>query len=211
MTARNATRARWSDGLRLGLLVLTLAAVIAVTALMTRQRIAGNEAAETLRAITTVLPRGLYDNEPARDRILVEAPELLGSSEPLPVYRARRHGEPAAAVITAVARQGFNGPIRLLVAIGADGRLLAVRAVAHGETPGLGDRIDAAKSDWIDRFAGRSIADPVADDWEVRRDGGEFDQLTGATVTSRAVVTAVRDALLYFEQHREDIFRRPSS
>ena len=96
------------------------------------------------------------------------------------------------------------------VAIAADGNVLAVRAVAHEETPGLGDRIDAAKSDWIDRFRGRSIADPVPERWTVRRDGGEFDELTGATITSRAVVSAVRDAVLYFQQHRDEIFELPA-
>ena len=88
--------------------------------------------------------------------------------------------------------------------------MLAVRAVAHEETPGLGDRIDAAKSDWINRFSGRSLADPDPERWAVRRDGGDFDQLTGATITSRAVVNAVRDAALYFQQHRDEIFERPA-
>jgi electron transport complex protein RnfG len=195
---------------RLGALLLALAAAVAITAQATRQRIARNEAAQVMKVISTVLPRELYDNEPDGDRILALAPDLLGSSEPLPVYRARRNGEPAAAVITAFARQGFVGPIRLMVAIAADGKVLAVRVVAHEETPGLGDRIDAAKSDWIAVFRQRSLADPAPELWTVRRDGGEFDQLTGATVTSRAVVNAVRDAALYFQQHRTEIFELPA-
>lgn len=181
-----------------------------VTVVATRQRIAGNEAAEVMKTIATVLPPDRYDNDPARDRILVLAPDLLGSNEPLPVFRARRNGEPVAAVMTVVARQGYVGPIRLMVAITADGTVLAVRAVAHEETPGLGDRIDAAKSDWINRFNGRSLADPDPERWAVRRDEGDFDQLTGATITSRAVVNAVRDASLYFQQHRQEIFERPA-
>jgi electron transport complex protein RnfG len=195
---------------RLGVLALAVALAIAVTAVATHERIARNETGRIMKVIATVLPRDLYDNEPALDRILVRAPELLGSSEALPLYRARRNGEPAAAVVTVVAPQGFAGPIRLLVAIAADGKVLAVRAIAHEETPGLGDRIDAAKSDWIRRFNGRSIADPAPERWAVRRDGGEFDQLTGATVTSRAVVNAVRDAALYFQQHRDEVFALPA-
>jgi len=162
-----------------------------------------------MKVIGLVLPAELYDNEPGLDRTMVLAPDLLGSDVPLPVYRARRQGEPAAAVITTIARQGYVGPIRLLVSITADGRILAARAIVHEETPGLGDRIDAAKSDWMNGFNGRSASDPPTERWAVRRDGGDFDQLTGATVTSRAVVDAVRDALLYFQQHRDEIFRRP--
>ena len=194
----------------LAAVVVAVAAGVAITALATRQRIGRNEAAQVMKVIARVLPPDRYDNEPDRDRILVLAPDLLGSNEPLPVYRARHSGQPAGAVITVVARQGYVGPIRLLVSLNADGTVLAVRAIAHEETPGLGDRIDAARSDWIDHFSGRSLANPDTERWAVRRDGGDFDQLTGATITSRAVVNAVRDAGLYFQQHRAEIFERPA-
>ncbi len=213
VTGRDTAPARHSAGWRSAVTVLAVvvaaAAALALLAQATRTRIARNEAAQVMKVLHTVLPPDSYDNEPDRDRILVRAPELLGDDEPLPVYRARLSGEPAAAVITAVGRHGFVGPIQLLVAITADGRILAVRALSHQETPGLGDRIDAARSDWMQRFSGRSLSDPAAERWAVRRDGGEFDQLTGATVTSRAVVNAVRDAALYFGQHRAEIFSRP--
>lgn len=202
---------------RRGRLTLALLALAGISALVvavlvegTRQRVIGNEAAQVGRTLRDLLPEGSYDNEPDADRIFVVSPELLGSSEPLPVYRARSGGEPAAAVITAVARQGYVGPIRLLVALSKDGLVMAVRVVDHRETPGLGDRIDAAKSSWTRSFSGRSLDDPDPSRWSVARDGGAFDQITGATVTSRAVVTAVRDAALYFRQHRAEIFDRPA-
>lgn len=202
---------------RRGRLTLALLALAAVAALVvaglvegTRQRVVGNEAAQVGRTLRELLPEGSYDNEPDADRILVVSPELLGSDEPLPVYRARSGGAPAAAVITTVARQGYVGPIRLLVALSSDGRVIAVRVVGHRETPGLGDRIDAAKSSWTQIFSGRSLDDPDPSRWSVARDGGAFDQITGATVTSRAVVNAVRDAALYFRQNRAEIFARPA-
>jgi electron transport complex protein RnfG len=198
----------WKSVAQLILVALAVVAVLAITVIETRQRIKRNEAAQTMKVIALVVPAGLYDNDPGLDRLMVFAPDLLGSDTPVPVYRARLKGEPVAAVITVIARQGYVGPIRFLVAVGVDGRVIAARAIAHQETPGLGDRIDAAKSDWMNGFAGRSAGDPPAEHWAVRRDGGDFDQLTGATITSRAAVEAVRDAVLYFQQHRDEIFER---
>lgn len=187
-----------------------LSAVVALAVMATRAQFERNESAQVMKVLATFLPEGSYDNRPDRDRIFVTAPDLLGSPEPLPAYRARMRGKPVAVVMTVVARQGYVGPIRLLVSLGADGSVMQVRAAEHRETPGLGDRIDADKSDWLARFAGRSLEDPEQERWAVRRDGGEFDQLTGATITSRAVVNAVRDAALYFEAHREELFGQPA-
>jgi electron transport complex protein RnfG len=163
-----------------------------------------------MKVLRTLLPAGSYDNQPDADRIMLADPTLLGSDESLPVYRARLRGKPAAVVLTVVARQGYTGPIRLLVAIGTDGGILGVRTLAHQETPGVGDRIDPSRSDWLGRFRGRALAGTPLERWAVRRDGGDFDQLTGATVTSRAVVNAVRDAALVFEARRQELFERPA-
>ena len=110
----------------------------------------------------------------------------------------------------AVAPDGYAGAIRLLVAVAPDGRLLGVRVLSHKETPGLGDAIDSRRSGWIGAFAGRSLEDPREDRWKVRKDGGDFDQLTGATVTPRAVVRAVRNALVYFDRHRDALLAQPA-
>lgn len=206
----DAAATQWRSTLAwLAVVAAGVAAAVALAVVATRARIERNPAARELGVLATLLPAGSYDNQPAGDRIDVTDAALLGSAEPLPVYRARMAGQPVAAILTVVARQGYVGPIRLLVSIGIDGQVLGVRAVAHQETPGLGDRIDAAKSSWIDGFTGRSLGDPAAARWALRRDGGDFDAITGATVTSRAVVDAVRHAAEYFAAHQAALFGQP--
>jgi len=117
-------------------------------------------------------------------------------------------GEPVALVIEALAPDGYSGTIRLLVGINIDGSLGGVRVVAHRETPGLGDAIEEERSDWILGFTGKSLQDPPLQKWAVKKDGGAFDQLTGATITPRAVVKAVRQALLYYRDQKDALFAR---
>lgn len=206
----DAAATQWRSTLAwLAVVAAGVAAAVALALIATRARIERNTAARELDVLAMLLPAGSYDNQPAEDHIELTDAALLGSAGPLPVYRARMAGQPVAAILTVVARQGYVGPIRLLVSIGVDGQVLGVRVVAHQETPGLGDRIDATKSGWIGGFTGRSLGDPAAGRWALRRDGGEFDAITGATVTSRAVVDAVRDAAEYFATHRAAIFGRP--
>jgi len=178
-------------------------ALVALTQDATHQRIADNELAYLLRTLNEVVPASTYDNSMFADTIEVFDPDLLGTEEPVTVYRATREGQPVAVILTPVAPVGYSGPIRLLVGVDANGVVTGVRTVDHRETPGLGDAIELKRSDWILGFEGRSLSNPTLEAWAVRRDGGEFDQFTGATVTPRAVVKAVRDALLYFEEHRE--------
>jgi electron transport complex protein RnfG len=181
-------------------------ALLAFTFTLTRPIIARTEEAAKLALIGQVLPAALYDNDLLRDAIeLAPAPEL-GPLEGGHAYRARRKGRPAAVVLEAVAPDGYSGRIKLLIAIRADGELAGVRVVAHRETPGLGDYIEAAKSDWITGFQGRSLENPAPDAWKVRKDGGQFDYMAGATITPRAVVRAVRRALEYYAQNRERLF-----
>ncbi len=191
------------------LLVVAGAAITWVTQ-ATRERIARNEAARIMKDLVQVLPAGSFDNQPDQDSIAVHDP-ALGSDAPLTVYRARRAGVPVAAVVTVVARQGYVGPIRLLVAFDPAGTVLGVHILAHQETAGVGDRIEPGHSGFLRSFVGRSLASPLPAGWDVRREGGEFDQLTGATTTSRAVVGAVRDAALWFAAHRADVFTAPAA
>ena len=153
-----------------------------------------------------VLPPGQYDNDLLQDTRSITAPEAFGTAEPVTVYRARQQGEPVAALFTVIAPDGYSGAIKLLVGVRWDGRLAGVRAVAHRETPGLGDAIEVERSDWITQFAGLSIDEPPVKQWRVKKDGGHFDQFTGATITPRAVVKAIRKALIYFNAHRESFF-----
>jgi electron transport complex protein RnfG len=162
--------------------------------------------AERIAKLTAVLGGIAYDNDPLGDVVTVRDPELLGSGEPLTAHRVRRGGETVAVLLNAVAPDGYSGPIRLLVAVDARGRLLGVRVLEHHETPGLGDLIEERRSSWIRGFDGRSLGDPPPARWEVRRDGGDFDQFSGATITPRAIVRAVRDALEFVARHREELF-----
>lgn len=178
--------------------------------MLTAERIAGQERAAALRALAVLLPEDGFDNDPEADRIAVRAPAWLGSEDALAVRRARRGGATTALVLEAVAPDGYNGDIRLLVGVDAGGRVLGVRVLEHRETPGLGDAIEAARGPWIEGFRGRALDDPAADAWRVKRDGGAFDQIAGATITPRAVVGAVRRALAFVEVHGEALADAPA-
>lgn len=180
--------------------------LVAVTEQVTRERIVANERAYTLRSLDEIVPPASRNNEMFEDTVAVRDPELLGSDQPVTVYRARQDGRPVAAIFRITTPNGYSGPIRLLVGILEDGGVAGVRVVSHRETPGLGDAIESDRSDWILGFAGRSLGDPPEAGWTVKRDGGVFDQFTGATITPRAVTRAVRDALIYFRAHRDEVF-----
>jgi electron transport complex protein RnfG len=202
----STSRSRLRGALMLVIMAMLAAALLSTVDRYTAPRIADNIAAERLKGLRAVLTHGSYDNEPHLDIVTALDPELLGSDKPVPVYRARLGEQPVAAVLTAVAPNGFSGHIHLLVAVGVDGIMTGVRVIEHRETPGLGDKIEAGKSDWMLGFRGLHSSDPLTDEWVLKRDGGHFDQITGATVTSRAVLHAVRNAVLYFAAHRQDIF-----
>jgi len=192
------------------LFALAAAALLSSIQQSTRQRIADNELAERLKSLQALLPTSVYDNEPHKDYMSAVDTGLLGSNKPLPIYRIRRGEQPIAAIVTAVAPNGFSGKIRILVSIDMRGKIIGVRAVSHSETPGLGDRIEAEKSDWINGFAGLSTTDPLTPEWILDRDGGNFDHLTGATVSSRAVLNAAKNAVIYFNANNAEIFSAPS-
>jgi electron transport complex protein RnfG len=185
--------------------------LVALTFESTREQIAVNEREALLRKLNILVPPERYDNALFEDSIQVIDDHLLGTVEPVTVYRARRDGEPVALVITPVAPDGYSGTIRLLVGINRNGNLAGVRILAHRETPGLGDRIEAQRSDWLLGFDGKSLHNPPMESWQVRRDGGAFDQFTGATITPRAVVKAVRNSLIYYRDNREALFAVPEA
>jgi electron transport complex protein RnfG len=176
----------------------------------TKERIAYNERLALLRKLQAIVPAETVDNDMVTDRIIVEDEELLGP-DPVAVYRGRKDGEPVAAVFAAIVPDGYSGPIKLLVAVRSDGTLGGVRVVSHKETPGLGDRIEEDRSDWILGFKGKSLEDPPPAQWKVKRDGGAFDQFTGATITPRAVVKAVKNTLLYVQRQGQAIYAEPSA
>ena len=196
--------------------VLAVAAILAVGVVAVvndraRPQIEASRRAEQLRQLTAVLGDVAYDNDPLTDTLLVRDLESLGTAETLTAHRVRRGGEPIAVLLNAVAPDGYTGALRLLVAIDAHGRLIGVRVLEHRETPGLGDFVEERRTDWIHQFDGRSLDVPPPPRWQVRKDGGDFDQYTGATITSRAVIHAVRDALTYFGRHRTELLAAPPS
>lgn len=186
-------------------------ALLATAYFATRDPIAAAEEKEKLKLILETLPAGLFDNDVVADRVVLPPAELLGTSEPSHVYRARLSGQVSALVFEAIAPDGYGGPIKLLVAVRMDGELAGVRVVSHRETPGLGDYIEAGKSDWIAVFTGLSLTNTRPHEWRVKKDGGRIPYVTGATITPRAVVKAVHRTLEYFAEHGSEIARAPTA
>ncbi len=183
--------------------------LIAGTEAITHDRIAANHRQLLLKSLHTLVPAEKMDNDPYQDQILITAPAL--SKNTIPVYRVRKEGKPVAVILSPTAPDGYSGSIKLLVGIYLDGTLAGVRVSSHRETPGLGDAIEAQRSDWILDFNGKSLQNLSKKEWAVKRDRGQFDQFTGATITPRAVVNAVYRSLLYFKEHQEVLFSTPTA
>jgi electron transport complex protein RnfG len=207
------------EGNLVGTIAIAAVVVAAAVALVratydfSHERIEANERARVVARLNSVLSPDLRNRDLTTTRITItNAPQLRGE-EPVDVFVLTEAGSatPVATVFTTVAPHGYNAAIDLLVGVTPSATVMGVRAVRHRETPGLGDAIEAAKSDWIDQFAGTSIGAPPRALWAVDQDDGAFDSIAGATVTSRAVVAAVRDTLLYFEQHRDELYARAAA
>jgi electron transport complex protein RnfG len=184
------------------------AALVAITWSATEERIALNQREMFLRNVYKLVPREAMTNDLLKDVVTVNDPAL--SPAPVQVYRARHNGKPLALIFSPVESPGYAGPIRLMVGIRADGVLGGVRVLSHHETPGLGDKIDEQRSDWVLSFTGKSLDNPPEEQWKVRKDGGIFDQFTGATITPRKIVAAVKRTLLYFQREKERLFKLPA-
>jgi Na+-translocating ferredoxin:NAD+ oxidoreductase subunit G len=198
------SRSMLKNALVLGLFAIATVGSVALLQQATASRIADAEREAQVRALGEILPAGSYDNHLLDNRIEVNAREL-GQRSPQSAYLALMDGAPSALILPVTAPDGYSGAIHLLVGIFADGRLAGVRVLGHKETPGLGDKIELAKSQWIRSFDGKSLSNPGAEGWAVKKDRGEFDQFAGATITPRAVVKAVHGALQYFDAHRAQL------
>jgi len=195
-----------SAGWMLAITAFLGTALMAVVNWHSQPYIKENERQVLLKTLNTLIPASMYDNDIVTDTVLLQDVELLGSENASLIYRARKNDDPVAAVMTIIAPDGYTGPIVLLVGVNYAGTIQGVRVVKHRETPGLGDAIDFERDDWILSFNNKSLSKPQAPGWKVKRDGGEFDQLTGATITPRAVVKAVHKALQFYQQYRNEIF-----
>jgi len=194
----------------LGLIALLGTALLTGVNELTHERIAEQEKLRILRQLNEIVPSALFNNDLLEDIIEVTDEGFFRHPAPVKIYRARMNGQAVAILMTFVAPDGYNGDIRLLAGISADGEVLGVRVISHRETPGLGDPIEVEKSDWILGFNHRSLQHPERDGWAVKRDGGQFDQFTGATISPRAVVKAVHNALIYFEKNKQLLFDTPA-
>ncbi|MCK5480134.1 MAG: electron transport complex subunit RsxG [Gammaproteobacteria bacterium] len=194
----------------LGLIALLGTALLAGVNELTHERILEQEKRRVLQQLNAIVPTALYNNDLLEDVIEIKDEVSFRHPAAVTVYRARMDDQPVAVMMLVTAPDGYNGDIRLLAGIDAGGTVLGVRVVSHRETPGLGDPIEAEKSDWILGFANRSLRNPETGGWAVKRDGGQFDQFTGATISPRAVVRTIHNTLLYFAANRQMLFETPS-
>jgi electron transport complex protein RnfG len=198
---------------------LLLAGFAALTAMLvagtfvgTKDRISTAQRAAEEKALLQIIPREQHDNAMLDDRLAAPLGDpLLKLEENKSIYIARRNGVATAVLVPARAPDGYSGAIDLIVGVNRDGSIAGVRVLQHRETPGLGDAVDHRKSDWLEGFRGRSLTNPAPDRWTVRKDGGAFDQFTGATITPRAVVRATARALEYVQNNRSRLFGREES
>jgi electron transport complex protein RnfG len=197
-------------GITLAAIAAICATLVAATYRLTVERIAANEQAWLEKSLEPALGDVDYDGSITAAKLVLEPPHGLPGKDAAIIYRAYSGGVPVAALFAVTAKGGYAGPIRLLVGIDTGGAVTGVRILEHRETPGLGDGIEESRSDWIHQFDRRSLGNPPVAGWHLQVDGGEFDQLTGASVTPRAVIKAVRETLIYFDARREEIFNMPA-
>jgi len=187
-------------GLVLGAFCLGFGTLLAVTNRITSADIALRAMEDRQNSLGQVIPASIHDNNPVADTITLTDDQ----GQPMTVYRALAKGQ-VTGVAYEIQGHGYAGPIKLMLGVAADGQVLGVRVLAHKETPGLGDKIEVKKGDWIQRFTGLTLGDPPVEKWKVKKDGGEFDQFTGATITPRGVVGAIRDGLAFFAARKDQM------
>ncbi|CAQ84208.1 MULTISPECIES: electron transport complex subunit RsxG [Photorhabdus] len=185
-------------GITLAIFAAFTTGLTAIVNSLTQNTIAEQAALQHKSLLDQVIPPELYDNDIQNECYLVSA-DALGNKSPHRLYLARKNGQPVAAALESTAPDGYSGAIQLLVGADFSGKVLGVRVTEHHETPGLGDKIETRISDWINGFSGKTIKSDHDRDWAVKKDGGEFDQFTGATITPRAVVNSVKSTALYLQ------------
>ena len=201
------------NGLILAGFAVVATFLVVITSVLTEDKIARQQQQELLRVLNQIIPANKHDNDLYESCTLISHSDL--GQQPRRVYRAFVDGQPTAAAMEVTAPNGYSGAIQLLVAMNIDGSVAGVRTLQHQETPGLGDKIELRKDDWILSFDNQRVhaAKSGADDnrWAVKRDGGMFDQFTGATITPRAVVQAVKRAAIVFQNEQQAWFQAPEN
>ena len=195
------------NSILLGMFAIATGTLLAGSYLLTKDRIAEEARKAEEKALLQIVPRERHDNSMLDDTLPV-GPEIteLGLRISKRIYLAKQGSAVVAAIIPATARDGYSGDIDLIVGVNADGSVAGVRALSHKETPGLGDKVDLAKSDWMLGFDGKSLSSPEPSGWAVKKDKGEFDSFTGATITPRSVVAATRRVLEYAAANTKTLY-----
>lgn len=186
-------------------------AMLAYVYNITRAPIEANEKAARLALFKQILPESTYDNDLLKDNVEIAPNDLLGNRQAIIANIAKKDGKTAGVILEAMAHDGYAGDIKLLIAIRADGAISGVRVLSHKETPGLGDYIDIAHGNWIKLFNDESVNKSPVEQWQVKKDGGKFDYMVGATITPRAVVKAVLKALQFYEANQQTLFAAESA
>ncbi len=195
----------------LALFAIGCTALVSGVHWLTKDTIKNQEELQLLKTLHQVIDQNRFNNNLTQDCKFITDSQLLGSNEQQTAYIARLDEQATTVAITSVAPDGYNGKIKLLVALNVDGSLSGVRVINHQETPGLGDKIEIRKSDWIEDFVGKTVSEDNESRWAVKKDGGMFDQFTGATITPRAVVKAVKNTSLFFEKNQDTLLTNSGS
>lgn len=196
-------RLGYHSGLLGGIGLLASMALV-ITDVETRDYIAEAKAAEQRVFLNQVMPSNLYDNDPLKETVILPDAE---TKKDVQFYIARKDKQ-VVATACKIFGYGYSGEISLIMGLDRDGKILGVRVLSHKETPGLGDKIELSRNQWILSFDGKSLQTPNQAGWHVKKDGGIFDQFTGATITPRAVVKAVKHGIDFFNTHRTEIIEK---
>ncbi|GLS84426.1 electron transport complex subunit RsxG [Paraferrimonas haliotis] len=193
------------NGLILAGFALVTTFVVSLTFQGTKAKIAQQQQQELVKVLSQIIPDDNYDSPLYQHCVQVSSEQFLGTASTQRAFIASKNNEPVAMAIETTAPDGYSGDIHLIVGIDKQGKVLGVRTLSHQETPGLGDHIELRKSDWVESFKGRVLSGQKDPRWAVKKDGGSFDQFTGATITPRAYVKAVKNTLIYFQYHFDEI------
>lgn len=208
------------NAIGLALFALVTAGVIALVKLSTAVQIQENIAQAQAKALYEIVPESSVDNDLLNDILPLNLNNiekqlnlhLLGPVDSQGnIHFAKSNGKLHTLIFPVVAPDGYTTEIKLLVGIKLDGTLAGVRIVDHKETPGLGDKIELKKSDWVLSFNGKSLVNPDSEKWKVKKNGGEFDSFTGATITPRAVINATKQALVFYQDYQTSILELKKS
>ncbi|MFM1781538.1 MAG: hypothetical protein RLZZ181_303 [Pseudomonadota bacterium] len=185
---------------------LVASAALSISYFLTKTPIEESDARAKRMFLNQVVPSNLYDNNLVKDTISAEPNPLIGNKKNIDIYRAKKNNQVIAVIIETIAPDGYSGEIKTLVGVDQKDKILGVRVITHKETPGLGDYIEVDKSHWIKNFNLKSLDEMGEKEWAVKKDGGDFDYVTGATITSRAVIKSTYKSLLYVKENKKRLF-----